>query len=56
MKKEKFNEKLIFIIKDKNIYFELDISTASLESGKSLTNFLDDEKRKEIYKKKKNIN
>ena len=54
LKNEQFKEKLIFIIKNKKQYYDLDISTSSLKSGKSLTELLYVKNKEDIIKEKKN--
>jgi len=51
--KKDFNKKLIFIIKDKKIYYTLDISTEALKNGEALYKLNEEEKaerQKEIEK------
>ena len=48
--KKDFNKKLIFIIKDRKIYYNLDISTEALKNGEALYKLSEEEK---VEKKKK---
>ena len=54
LKKENFDKKLIFIIKNKLIYYNLDISTKALENGEALGKLNEEETKKRNQMKNEN--